>query len=118
MRKETRVTDPNSGAQKGKKIERYSLIPPAAMDEVAAVYGRGAEKYATRNWEGGYSWNLSIDALERHIAEFKKGNIRDELGNHHLGCAVFHCLALMTFEKFGLGTDDRSKLGRNDENRS
>jgi hypothetical protein len=109
---ETLIVDPVSGGQKGTKMERYDLLPPAAMDEVARVYGRGAAKYAERNWEKGYKWGLSIAALERHLAHFKQGEQRDELGNHHLAAIVFHALALMTFEKFGLGTDDRSPLGR------
>jgi len=107
---EVRVKDPKTGGEKGQKIERYDLIPPDAMDEVAAVYGRGAGKYSDRNWEKGYKWGLSIGALERHVAEFKKGLTRDELGNHHLACVVFHALGLMTYQKFKLGTDDRSKI--------
>jgi hypothetical protein len=109
---EVRITDPQTGGEKGSKIERYDLIPSHAMDEVARVYGKGAEKYAQRNWERGYAWGLSLAALERHLAKFKQGEQRDELGNHHLAAVVFHALALMTFERFSLGTDDRSKVGR------
>jgi hypothetical protein len=109
---ETRVVDPKTGGEKGSKIERYDLLPPDAMNEVAAVYGRGAVKYEERNWEKGYKWGLSLAALKRHVAQFEKGLTYDELGNHHLACVVFHCLALMTFERFGLGTDDRSELGK------
>jgi len=107
---EERVTDPVTGGQKGSKLERFDLVPSEAMEEVARVYGTGARKYADRNWEKGYKWGLSIAALERHLNKFKQGHERDELGNHHLAAVVFHALALMTFQKFGLGTDDRSKL--------
>lgn len=110
MADEIRVTDPLTGGQKGIKPERFDLVPSAAMEEVARVYGRGAEKYADRNWERGYNWGLSLGALERHLNKFKQGESRDELDNHHLACVVFHALALMTFEKFNLGTDDRSKV--------
>lgn len=110
MNGEVRITDPATGGQKGSKPERFDLVPSAAMEEVAAVYGRGADKYEARNWEKGYAWGLSLAALERHLNKFKQGSSRDELGNHHLACVVFHALALMTFEKFHLGTDDRSKL--------
>jgi hypothetical protein len=106
---EVRIISP-TGGQKGQKLERFELLPPMAMEEVAQVYGKGAEKYAPRNWEKGYSWNLSLGALERHLNKFKAREQRDELGNHHLACVVFHCLALMTFEKYNLGTDDRSTL--------
>lgn len=100
----------SSGGQKGKKLARWSLIPKQAMSEVAEVYGRGAEKYSPRNWELGYDWTLSLDAIGRHLAAFEGREQRDELGNHHLACVVFHCLALMTYEKYGLGKDDRTKL--------
>jgi len=109
---EVRVTDPLTGGEKGAKPERFDLLPPVAMEEVARVYGTGAGKYAPRNWERGYEYGLSLAALERHLYKFKSGESRDELSNHHLACVVFHCLTLMTFERFGLGTDDRSKLGR------
>jgi hypothetical protein len=112
MLEEVRITDPQTGGEKDSKIERYDLIPSHAMDEVARVYGKGAEKYAQRNWERGYAWGLSLAAMERHLNKFKQGEQRDELGNHHLAAVVFHALALMTFERFSLGTDDRSKVGR------
>lgn len=114
LQEETRVTDPVTGGQKGTKLERFDLIPPAAMEEVARVYGRGANKYADRNWELGYNWGLSIAALERHLSLFKQRESRDELGNHHLACVVFHALALMAFEKFARGTDDRTTLREDD----
>jgi hypothetical protein len=30
---------------------------------------------------------------------------------HHLAHAVFHCLTLITYGQFGLGTDDRPQPG-------
>lgn len=112
---EIRITDSKTGGMKGKKLARFALLPPAAMQEVAEVYGRGAEKYSDRNWELGYNWTLSLDALKRHLNLFEQGEQRDELGSHHLACVVFHALALITYEKYGLGTDDRTKLGRSTE---
>lgn len=102
-----------TGGEKCSKPERYDLVPSYAMDEVARVYGAGAKKYDLRNWERGYDWGLSLAALQRHIKAFEKGESYDEETKcHHLASAVFHCLALMTFERFNLGTDTRSKLGR------
>src|SRR3990172_8257492 len=69
---EERITAPKTGGQKGRKLERHSLIPSYAMSEVAAVYGRGATKYAARNWELGYAWSLSLDALLRHLSAFMR----------------------------------------------
>jgi len=110
---EVRVVDQLTGGEKGSKAERYDLIPPHAMDEIARVYGYGASKYANRNWERGYDWGLSLAALHRHIKQFEKGESVDpESGCHHLGHAAFHLMLLMTFERFGIGTDSRSEIGR------
>lgn len=110
---EVRVTDPVTGAQKGQKPERYDLIPPHALDELARVYGYGASKYDDRNWEKGYDWGLSLAALHRHVKAFEKGEVVDpESGRRHLLHAAFHLLTLDTYEQFGLGTDTRSKLGQ------
>lgn len=113
MSTEVRVVDQLTGGEKGSKPERYDLIPPTAMDEVARVYGYGAGKYANRNWERGYDWGLSIAALHRHIKAFERGeNYDSESGCHHLAHATFHCLLLMTFQDAGVGTDTRSDLAK------
>lgn len=102
-----RATDPDTGAQKGRKPERYSLIPPEAMAAVARVYGKGAEKYDDHNWRKGYPWTWSIDALERHLKAFIAGEDIDEDGEPHLAHVVWHCLTLMTFAKEHPEKDDR-----------
>lgn len=112
---EQRIVDPNTGGMKGQKPERYDLIPFDALDEVARVYGVGAKKYAEHNWLRGYRWSLSLGALLRHVARWALGEDYDNgpggTGCHHLACAVFHCLALLTFHSRKLGTDDRAKKG-------
>lgn len=105
--KEVRITDPVTGGQKGSKLARFDLIPMDALWEVAEVFGRGAQKYADRNWEKGYKWGLSVAALQRHLALRLGGEVRDEeTGARHLAQVVWHALALLTFELRGLGTDD------------
>jgi len=109
---EIRFTDPKTGGQKGVKLARYGLLPIYSLEQIANVYGYGAGKYAPNNWRKGYPWSLSIDALERHVAEFRKGNSIDpESGQHHLAHAAFHLLTLMEFERANLGTNDME--GRN-----
>jgi hypothetical protein len=104
---EVRVKDEATGGEKGQKLERYDLLPWDALDEVARVFGLGARKYADRNWEKGYNWGLSLGALVRHVARWASGETFDhETGCHHLAHAAFHCLALVTFENRGLGTND------------
>lgn len=108
---EVRVTDPVTGGQKGKKPEQYSMIPVDPLAEVARVYGYGAQKYDRDNWRKGYAWSLSLDALLRHIEQFRRGERLDtESGRHHLAHAAFHLFTLMEYDSKGLGTDDRGDL--------
>ena len=111
---EIRITNEKTGGQKGIKEARFDLIPPDPMWELARVYGRGAAKYADRNWERGYSWGLSYGAMQRHIHAFWAGEYDDpESGLPHLAHAMWHCITLMQFHENFPGMDDRSKLGRN-----
>lgn len=108
MSGEVRITDPETGGQKGQKPERYDLFPFDALDEVARVYGEGAKKYEDDNWLKGYRWRLSFGALLRHVSKALQGeDVDPETGCLHLAHAAWHCLTLITFKKRGLGTDDR-----------
>lgn len=81
---------------------------------MAELYGRGAEKYADRNWERGYAWHLSYSAMQRHATQFWQfRESRDaETGCHHLAAVVFHALALMAFDLRQIGTDDRPETNK------
>lgn len=108
MTNERRVTDAETGAQKGTKPERYDLIPVYPLSELARVYGKGAEKYADRNWERGYAWGLSYAAMQRHINAFWGGETYDsETGLHHLAHAMFHCAALIEYGRTHPEKDNR-----------
>jgi hypothetical protein len=113
---EVRITDPKTGGQKGQKPERFDLFPFEALEEIARVYGFGAQKYADDNWRKGYSWRLSAGAMLRHIARWMLRETHDpESGLHHLAHAAWHCLTLITFEREGLGTDDRPRTKHDTE---
>lgn len=104
---EVRTVDPKTGGEKGAKLARFSLIPPEFLWELASHYGRGARKYADRNWEKGYKWTLSCDALERHLTQFKMGEWLDqETGTPHIIAVAWHAAALFIFKIRGLGTND------------
>jgi hypothetical protein len=106
---ETRMTDPNTGAQKGIKLERFDLMPPDALEEIARVYGWGASKYADRNWEKGYNWGWSFAACMRHLWAYWRGEDLDsESGLNHLAHAGWHILTLLTYVIRKIGTDDRT----------
>jgi len=110
LRQEVRVVDPLTGGEKGAKLARFSLIPADFLWALAEHYGKGARKYAEKNWERGYKWSLSLDAAERHLTQWKQGEDNDEeTGSSHLIAAIWHLIALWWFHKRGRGTDD---LGR------
>lgn len=98
---EVRVTDPETGGQKGEKPEAYALIPVEALAEIARVYGYGAKKYEPNNWRRGYAWSLSYSAMQRHLNAFWGGEeIDPESGLPHLAHAGFHILTLLTYSSF------------------
>lgn len=120
MSDEVRTTNAVTGGQKGTKIERFDLIPAEPLRIVAELYGRGAQKYAERNWELGYDWSKSYAALQRHVNAFWRGedlipNDPDDptSGIPHLAAAVFHCLAMMEWATTHPELDDRVEKSRN-----
>ncbi len=107
---EVRIVNQLTGGEKGSKAAEFAWVPSQPLVEVAKVYGFGAKKYAKRNWERGYDWSLSYSALQRHLHAFWGGEeIDPESGLQHLAHAVFHCLALIEWQKTHPEMDDRSK---------
>jgi len=107
---EVRTVDPDTGAEKGMKLERYDLIPAYPLDLTARHYGIGAAKYADRNWERGYAWSKSFAAACRHLWAFWRGeDIDPETGSPHLCAVIFHCFAMLEFGRTHPEKDDRPK---------
>ena len=109
LNEEVRIIDPDTGGEKGEKLERYDLLPWDVIDEDARLYGIGAKKYAERNWERGYAWHLSFASLCHHLVAFWFFREReDPVGKfHHLSAVRFHAAALMRFEREYPEKDDR-----------
>lgn len=108
---EERIVDPTTGGQKGRKPERFELLSWGSLEEVARVAAFGAAKYDDHNWTKGYAWSLCLGALFRHVARFAQGeDIDPESKLPHLAHALWHCMALMHFQRHALGTDDRMPL--------
>lgn len=112
---ETRVVDPKTGGEKGMKLARFDLIPGDALFVLAEHFGRGAAKYADRNWERGYAWSLSFAALQRHVWAWWQGEEVDAEGFDHLTAAVWHAMVLLTMSIRGIGTDDRPRRRAGEE---
>lgn len=105
---EIRITDPETGGQKGSKLARLDLIPVYAQIEEAKVYGMGAAKYAPNNWRLGYDWSLSYGAMMRHILAYWNGEDLDpQSGLPHMAHARWHTGVLLEFLRYDLGNDDR-----------
>lgn len=104
---EVRIVDPVTGGEKGSKLQRFSLIPYIFLWALAEHYGKGAHKYADRNWERGYKWSLSLDAAHRHINQWLRGEDNDaETNSNHLIAAIWHLIALYCYSMWKRGTDD------------
>ena len=105
---ETRVINPDTGGEKGQKLERFDLLPGIPLRLLARHYGVGAQKYADRNWERGYAWSLSYAALQRHAWAFWNGeDIDPETGSPHMAAFAFHAFALLQFATTHPELDDR-----------
>ncbi len=112
LKRETRVTDPKTGGQKGSKLPQFGALDPDALIKVAEVAGFGTKKYERLNYLRGFNWSLAYDALQRHIHEFWAGReIDEESGLPHTAHAAWQCLCLLSFSLHDLGTDDRICAG-------
>lgn len=109
---------PEEEAQMGKKTAarfsegkvRHDLIPPWVINEIAKVYTYGTIKYDDDNWRKGLRWKKHvIGPLQRHLNKWLRGEKIDEESNcHHLAMVIWQCIALMIYEKYSIGQDDRS----------
>ena len=88
---------------------RHDLIAPWALNEVAKVYTYGRQKYDDDNWWKGLKWKRDVfGCILRHVWKWFRGEkFDDESGVHHLAHAAWNCLTLMSYERHGIGTDDR-----------
>lgn len=112
-RSEQRYVDPVTGAEKGRKLARFDLIPAGPLVALAEQYGRGATKYADRNWERGHPWGITFAAMNRHLWLWWQGeDIDPESGGHHLDAVMWHAFALREFAETHPEMDDRPRTAR------
>lgn len=87
---------------------RYDLLEPFAMQELARVFTKGAQKYAPFNWLKGMDWSKCLASLKRHIAAFEQGEDFDEETEcYHMAHAAWNALALVSYYKYAPHYDDR-----------
>ena len=74
----------------------YSLIPMAALAEVAKVLEYGASKYERGNWLKPTSWEVSFACLQRHMSAWQAGEDNDdESGRSHIAHAACNLLQML-----------------------
>ena len=106
--KETRVTNPKTGGEKGSKPAQVGAVDPASLLELASVAGMGSDKYARYNFARGVDWSLFFDAMMRHSLAFWGGEDMDpESGLPHMAHAAWHACALLTMMRRHRDLDDR-----------
>ena len=88
---------------------RHDLISPWALNELAKVYTYGTQKYDDDNWWKGLKWKHDVfGCILRHVWKWFRGEkFDDESGVHHLAHAAWNCFTLMSYERHGIGVDDR-----------
>lgn len=87
---------------------RYDLLEPFAIEQLASVFTKGAQKYAPYNWLKGMKWSKMLASLKRHIAAFEKGEDFDkETGLPHMAHAGWNALGLVSYMKYHPEFDDR-----------
>lgn len=79
---------------------RMDLLPWDAIDQVADVLTRGAEKYGDRNWESGFAPGVLEAALLRHMSDHLQGEVldRDNPEQTNLACVAANALFLLAFQ--------------------
>jgi hypothetical protein len=106
------VINPDTGGKKETRLARFDLLPPDSLWALAEHFGKGAEKYAERNWEKGYDFSLNFAAAQRHMWQWWDGEDVDaETGSSHLIAAAWHMLALFHQSTAKPEFDNRPKHG-------
>ncbi len=70
------------------------LLSPYSLWQLSTWLGKGAEKYAPRNWEKGIPFSVCLGKLKRHLAEYEMGKTDEP----HLDAVGFWWHALTHYE--------------------
>ncbi len=87
----------NTGAQSDPSHANAAmeLLSPYSLWQLSTWLGKGAEKYAPRNWEKGIPFSICVGKLQRHLAEYMMGKTDEP----HLDAVGFWWHALTHYEK-------------------
>jgi hypothetical protein len=74
---------------------RFDLVPIAALEREADLFGRGAEKYGEGNWEKGMPFSRVYASLFRHLVAWRKGDRTED----HLAAVRVNAAFIMAYEE-------------------
>ena len=90
-----------------------ALVPPECIEEVAEVFGFGAQKYGENNWRmdgDNTSHTRTYSSIQRHLnAWLRSENLDPESGKRHLAHACTQLMILMIHTANHPEMDDRYK---------
>jgi hypothetical protein len=100
------------------KEARPELVAPEFIMATATALAdnvKPGSKYQEGNWSKGMKWSRAYGAMQRHLQAWWGGEDKDISGRSHLWHAACNLMFLITYEKRGIGTDDRKTLGASKE---
>lgn len=87
---------------------RYDLLEPYAIEQLVKIFTMGSKKYAPNNWLKGLPWMDVVASLERHLAEFKKGDDFDKESQLlHMAHVAWNAMAIVSYYKHRPEFDNR-----------
>ncbi len=102
-KKETTTIDGNVKTE-------YHLLPWKALEQIAAVFTFGKEKYGEYNYSNQSDNTTYISAAMRHIQKYMSGiDLDNETGKHHIAHAISNLMMLLDNEENKTGNDNRNK---------
>jgi hypothetical protein len=102
--------DQGARFNEGKPQLSFAVLGREVLAGEAAVWERGAKKYARGNWLKGMSWTQSADSLLRHLSAFLNGEDNDpETGLPHVDHIVCCAKILSNSVHTRPELDDREK---------
>lgn len=106
---------------KNEKLKKLpmALLPLEWKIGLIHLLGKGARKYAPRDWEEKPQLYMNrIDSLERHLADWLRGQDYDfETEAHNLVAVAFNALMVYSWQTRGHGADNRPNLAKEEVER-
>jgi len=107
--KESNINGEGQSLRHSSGKPRPFQLPPDVMEDILKVFEVGAEKYDLFNWKKPTPSSSTINPLDRHFNEYKKGIDVDETDNtfHLAKVAANAIMELYRSKRKGLRIDDR-----------